>query len=218
MATKSSRKHALSRLSDVMLAATLCVTAAVVVQQAVVLFAADWSSSSVRHQLGLWTQGTREHTDAQWELAQQDLTRAVALTPNDPTLHDALAQLHGLRGQTLWTTGAEGSPELEAYRAALEHQQASLRIRPTHAMAWANLALFHLALNSPPEDLLKAWREAARLGPKEIDVENTLASVANDIWPIAPPDMKAWVEARRPGWTEAIEKLATQGAAAAPAR
>ena len=190
------------------LAGTLTVMTLCVVQQSAVLFAADWSASTTRHQLSKWTQERVTYTDAEWEQARQDLQAAIDLTPRDATLQDAMAQLHALHGQTVWTTGADDSPEVAAYRQAMRYQEASIRLRPTHAMAWANLATMLYAVNGAPEDLFRAWREAARLGPKEIDVENALVAVAADVWPIAPDDVRTWVEARRPGISTRLQAQA----------
>ena len=87
----STRHRWLNRL----LAGTLCVVTACVVQQAAVLMAADWTSSVTRHDVSNWAAGKRTHTPEQWEQARQSLQDAIALTPRDATLHDALAQLHG---------------------------------------------------------------------------------------------------------------------------
>jgi hypothetical protein len=75
-------------------------------------------------------------------------------------------------------------------------------------MAWANLALMQYAINDTPQALLASWREAARLGPREAAVTETLTYVATQIWPIAPDDLRAWVEERRPGTTERLEAIA----------
>lgn len=200
VATPAPRRWLNGALAGTVTVMTLCV-----VQQAAVLFAADWSSSTTRHQLSKWTQEHVAYTDAEWEQARQDLQTAIDLTPRDATLQDAMAQLHALHGQTVWTTGADDSPEVEAYRQAIRYQEASIRLRPTHAMAWANLATMLYAVNSTPEELFRAWREAARLGPKEIDVENALVAVAADVWPIAPDDVRTWVETRRPGITAKLQ-------------
>lgn len=180
--------------------------AACVVQQATVLMAADWSSSTARHALGKWAIGGVDHTEAQWEKARQELEAAVARTPRDATLHDALAQLYSVRGRQLWTTGAANSPEVGAYQTAMAHQQTSLRLRPTHAMAWANLALFQYAVNDTPEALLKSWQEAARLGPHEAEVTETLVYVATQIWPMVTSDMRQWIELRKPGLVASLDK------------
>jgi tetratricopeptide (TPR) repeat protein len=191
----SLRHRWLNRL----LAGTLCVVAVCVVQQAATLMTADWASSLARQDLVKWSSGQAPYTPEQWEQARQALESTLVLTPRDATLHDALAQLHALQGRTLWTSGAPDSPEVAAYREALRHQEVSIGMRPTHGMSWANLALFHYAINGQPDDLLKAWREAARLAPREETVENTLVDVASQIWPIAPEDVRQWVEMRRPG-------------------
>jgi tetratricopeptide (TPR) repeat protein len=202
----STRHRWLNRL----LAGTLCVVAACVVQQATVLMAADWTSSTTRHDLSKWATGETAHTPEQWEAARQALQEAIALTPRDATLHDALAQLYGVRGRALWTTGAPDSPEVTAYREALSHQEASIRLRPTNAMAWANLALMQYAVNETPDVLFKSWREAARLGPREHEVTETLVSVATQIWPFAPDDIRQWVEQRKPGLSAKLEQTSRQ--------
>lgn len=204
MATGVSLRH---RWLNGLLAGTLCVVTACVVQQASVLIAADWSSSATRHDLSKWATGQTPHTSEQWEEARQDLANAIALTPRDATLHDAMAQLYGIQGRELWTTGARDSPEVEAYRQGMLHQEASLRLRPTHAMAWANMALFQYAVNSTPEELFKAWREAARLGPREIEVEDTLIYIVTQVWSFAPEDVKQWSEARRPGLSAKLDAI-----------
>jgi tetratricopeptide (TPR) repeat protein len=182
-----------------LLAASLCGVAACVVQQAAVLMAADWSSSIARQDLSKWSVGTATHTPEQWENARQALQDAVTRTPQDATLHDALAQLYSLQGQQIWTTGDANSPEVVAYQVARAHQQNSIRLRPTHAMAWANLALIQYAVNDTPEALLKSWREAARLGPREGEVIETLVYVATQVWPLVTTDMRQWIEVRKPG-------------------
>jgi tetratricopeptide (TPR) repeat protein len=197
----SMRHRWLNRL----LAGTLCVVAVCVVQQASVLMVADWTSSLARQDLVKWSAGQAPYTPEQWEKTRLALENALASTPRDATLHDALAQLHALQGRTLWTSGAPDSPEVAAYNQALRHQAASIDVRPAHGMAWANLALFHYAVNSTQEDLLKAWREAARLAPHEDQVEATLVYVATQVWPVAPNDLRQWVEARRPGLSAQLD-------------
>lgn len=201
---QTTRHKWLNRL----LAGTLCVVAACVVQQASVLMAADWSSSVARNALDKWATGQAPYTAAQRDQARRALENAIALTPKDATLHDALAQLHSLDGRDLWTTGAQDSPEVAAYQRAMQHQKVSIALRPNHAMAWANLALMQYAVNDTPETVLASWREAARLGPREDAVIETLTYVATQIWPIAPDDLRRWVEVRRPGTTERLAATA----------
>jgi tetratricopeptide (TPR) repeat protein len=174
------------------------------------LMAADWSSSTARHALDKWANGSATYTPEQWENARQELQAAMDLTPRDATLHDALAQLYSVQGRQLWTTGAENSPEVAAYLTALAHQQTSLRLRPTHAMAWANLALIQYAVNGTPEALLKSWNEAARLGPHETEVTETLVYVATQVWPLVTDEMRQWIELRKPGLAASLDKSPPQ--------
>jgi cytochrome c-type biogenesis protein CcmH/NrfG len=125
-------------------------------------------------------------------------------------LHDALAQLYSVQGRQLWTTGAANSPEVQAYLTAMAHQQTSLRLRPTHAMAWANLALIQYAVNDTPEALLRSWNEAARLGPRESEVIETLAYVAAEVWPLVTEEMRQWIELHKPGLVASLDKRPSQ--------
>ena len=193
-------------------------------QQSAVIFTADWQSSIARTRLMKWAGRKEAWNDAQWERVRQDLNDALALTPRDATLHDALAQLYTLKGIAEWTTGEPGTPEMQLYAKALEHQQASLTIRPRHANSWAILASIHYGLNSPPEQVFEAWRQALRLGPYEPEVQQTLLSVAADTWDIAPEDVRQWAEKRSPGLgaelarkseAEAQAEAAAQSASAA---
>lgn len=181
--------------------------AGTVTHQAIRIISADWSSSNARMEIMRWANGSNNYEEAEWQKAHEALSRALTLTPADATLHDAMAQLYSVRGQSLWTLGEHGSPEVAAYGTALQHQLESLRLRPTHAQAWANLSLFHYAVNDTADAMFEAWREAARLGPKEEDVENVLVRVAGDTWSIAPTDVRTWVEERRPGFTKQMETL-----------
>ena len=191
-----------------LLAGTLCVVAVCVVQQAAVLMAADWRSSETRHTLGKWSRGVLAHTPAEWEQARESLQAALALTPRDATLHEAMAQLYSVQGRALWTTGEAGSPEVAAYEEAVRHQQMSLQLRPQYAMGWANLALVLYATNSPEDEVFEAWREAARLGPREDSVTQTLISIATEIWAIAPSDVQQWCEVREPGLSARMDAAA----------
>lgn len=201
------------RWPSVTLAVVTCLVAGVVIQQSAVILAADWESSIARTRIMKWAAGKEAWDDDQWERARRDLDRALQLTPRDATLHDAMAQLYSLKGNAVWTTGEPGSPEMAAYAKALEHQEASLRIRPLHANAWANLAMVHYALNSAPEPLYHAWRQALKIGPQEPEVQQTLLNVAADTWEVAPEDVRQWAEQRRPGFGTEMERRLAQAEA-----
>lgn len=201
------------RWPSVTLAVVTCLVAGVVIQQSAVILAADWESSIARTRMMKWAAGKEAWDDAQWERARIDLERALQLTPRDATLHDAMAQLYSIRANAVWTTGEPGTPEMALYGKAREHQEASLRIRPLHANAWANLAMVHYALNSPPEQLYHAWRQALKIGPQEPEVQQTLLTVAADTWEVAPQDVRQWAEQRKPGFGAEMERRIAQAEA-----
>lgn len=193
-----------------LLATTLCMVAACVVQQAAVIVAADWSSSVTMQQIERWNTGETPYTPEQWEQARQALGEAIALTPKDAVLHDALGQLYSLQGRAVWTTGEPGSPELAAYQQALDHQRRSIALRPTHAMAWANQALYQTIVYAPLEEIFASWREASRLGPREGEVTQTLLEVVTQLWEYAPDDLRAWAETHQPGISARLDAKAAR--------
>lgn len=198
------RRPLRSRYLDIVLALTLCVTATCVVVQAAVLMAADWLATSSRYEVARWAELGKKFDELEWEQARIQLDRALALTPEDAALHDSMAQLHAVKAQSLWTTGAAGSPEMEAYSKAVAALERSVKIRPTNALSWANLTLMRYTVGTEADTLFATWQEAARLGPREQAVETILISMLTSM-PMMTEDMVEWGEVRKPGLRAYLE-------------
>ncbi len=214
----SARSGTAGRWGRGLFAAAVCTVALVVAQQSLVVMRADWQSSIARGRIEQWMKGKLEWDEPQWQRAVADLQEALVLTPRDATLHDAMAQLHTARANQVWATGEPGSPEMVLYGKALGYQQESLRLRPTHAVSWANLALIHYGLNSTPDDTFAAWRKALAQGPYEPEVQQLLMAVATEAWAAAPADVQQWAERQQPGLTQQMARKAVQEADAAAAQ
>lgn len=183
-----------------LLAALLCTAAAaVVVRESVTVFSAGWSTAPLREQLNDWAQDRQAWTQEDWDVAEQTLQQAIALTPQDTVVQDQLAQLYALRGRKEWTTGEPGSPEVGWYVKAAEVQQRSIDLRPLNAIAWANLAVSQSAASLPLEQVFATWRRAHQLGPLEPEVNAALQALVLRYWDEAPADAVAWMEQREPG-------------------
>jgi tetratricopeptide (TPR) repeat protein len=193
-----------SRYLDILLALTLCLVASCVVAQAAVLMAADWLATSSRYEIARWAELGKKFDEAEWEQARVQLDRALALTPEDAALHDSVSQLHAARAQSLWTTGAVGSPEMDAYSKAVKSLETSVKLRPTNALAWANLTLMRYTMGTDTDTLFATWEEAARLGPREQAVETLLISMLVSM-PMMTQEMLEWGEARKPGLRAYLE-------------
>jgi tetratricopeptide (TPR) repeat protein len=185
------------------MAAAVVVTVAAgwVLTEATAMIRADWRSSVARLQLMRWADGRETWTEEQWEQARRELNHALTLTPDDATLHDAMAQLYGLHGQRVWTTGEPGTPEMADFSQALTYQLKSLKVRPVNAYAWANLSLIHYVLNGTPDDVFDAWDQALAQGPHEAQVIRTLQFVAESTWQLAPDYMRDWLSQHNPSYT-----------------
>lgn len=193
------------------LAVLACATFAVVAQQGWAVMRSDWTSGIARQRIAGWTAGDT-WDDGLWERALIDLKRSVELTPDDATLQDALVQLYELKGDSVWTTGEPGTPEMTHYAMAYQHALRALELRPLHAPGWASLAWIHYALNSPADDTFAAWDRALALGPYEPEVQRALLLVADIAWDAAPEHVRSWAEKKKPGITESKAREALRQA------
>lgn len=193
-----------SKLLDILLALTLCLVATCVVAQAAVLMAADWLATSSRYEVARWAELGKKFDENEWDQARIQLDRALALTPEDAALHDSVSQLHAVKAQSLWTTGAADSPEIEAYRKAVSSLESSVKIRPTNALSWANLTLMRYTVGTEADTLFATWEEAARLGPREQTVENLLIPMLISM-PMMTEEMVEWADVRKPGLRAYLE-------------
>ncbi|WP_110402155.1 hypothetical protein [Sphaerotilus hippei] len=200
------------------------VAAGAMVREAGRVFSASWSTAELRNDLNDWSTGRAPWTPEQWQQAEGTLKAALELTPDDVVLIDQLAQLHALRGQSVWTGGQPGSPEIGWYTQALTLQQRSVALRPGNAQAWASLAVMQSAAGQPAATVFASWRRANELGPKEEDVQPTLAALVLRHWQETPEDVMAWMLRREPGIIDrlrreglALQKQAAEAEAAAAA-
>ena len=160
------------------------------VWQGSALMRADFASMAARQKVEQWARAGRGWTAPEWKSARSDLQAALQITPDDPVLHDALAQLYVTQGIVGWA-----DPEQRAayFEEALEHQQASLKLRPGDGSAWANLAVSLWVLKRPLPDMQSAWLQASRYAPREWPVQQALVDLALATWDQATPQMRLWV-------------------------
>ncbi len=182
------------------MAALICTVAtAAVVHESSTVFAAGWTTALLRERLNDWAQERQAWTQEDWNAAEQTLTQAIQLTPQDTVVLDQLTQLYSIRGRKEWTGGEAGSPEVGWYVRAAEVQQRSIDLRPLNAIAWANLAVSQSAAGLPLDKVFATWRRANQLGPLEPEVRTTLQALVLRHWSDAPVDAIAWMEQREPG-------------------
>lgn len=160
------------------------------------VIAADFAATAARDTLDRWAYASPNPTEPDWQQLQADLQAALAHTPGDAVLHDAMAQLHTARGRAAW---ADPERRALAFEQARQSQQASLALRPFSGLTWAGLAVSLFVLERPVEQLQFAWRQALRHAPREAMVELVLFDLAFATWDDASADMRGWVMTR---WQE----------------
>lgn len=161
-----------------------------VTRHAWLLFETDWMVLKARQQLRDWSSAAYPMQVPEWVQARNSTQQALALTPDNPTLHDLLAALYTVRARqsTLGSAFAKG-----LYEQAALHQRAALALRPGHGWTWAGLAESLLATQPSSTEGWHAWRTALQKAPHEILVTQTLFFVAQRAGAQAPADVQQWM-------------------------
>ena len=151
---------------------------------------ADMVSAAARQNVNDWALDGQGWDRQTWKDTRQALLSALEITPDDPALHDYLAQLYITQGVVAWDI----AEQREAFFAeALDHLLASLRLRPEDGRTWASVAQARYALGQPTGDIQQAWQQARKFAPREATVQQALASLVLGTWDQATPDMRGWL-------------------------
>lgn len=150
---------------------------------------AEWLSMEPRHRIAQWTQGGQPWQMKQWAQMQGQLRQALRITPDNPVLHDNLASLYALRGQSYWTTQ---SLRRAFFLDARRHQVTSLQLRAVNGRTWAALALSMHALGEPPANVYGALGNARKFSPSDPKVQRMVASLVLAHWGTASPEWRQW--------------------------
>lgn len=177
----------------VALLAMLLLAGIALVPEALRMIRSDLGSMTARSTVSKWLAGEPGADTGAWFAVRDDLLDAARISPGDPVLQDYLGSLHALRGVLLWDDEAE---RLRLYGQALQHQRASLALRPHNGLAWANAAASHAVLGERGGAFEQAWNAALAYGPNEADVQAVLYELAFSNWQAATPAMQAWVAER----------------------
>jgi len=154
------------------------------------LFESDWMVLKARQQLRDWSRPAVPMQVPEWVQARNSTQQALALTPDNPTLHDLLAALYSLRARQS-TAGSAFANGL--YEQAAQHQRAALALRPGHGWTWAGLAESLLAIQPSSTEGWQAWRTAQQKAPHEIQVIQALFFIAQRAGTQAPADVQQWI-------------------------
>lgn len=184
------RRHVRTQRVDYVIAALLTLVGAWVLWTGSQFVRAELHSMQARYRIDTWLSGQARWRLPEWLEAREGLRAAVAITPDNATLHDYLAALHMLRGRQAW---ADETLRHAFYGEAREHQRRALALRPSHGNGWAALAQAEYALEHCSSPQWEAWRKALHFGPYEPPVQVTLADLALACQGRAPGEVQAWL-------------------------
>ena len=156
-------------------------------------FRADWLSIQARQQVVDWLAETSPvFSEEAWQEASRALQSSLALTPDDPTLHERLGDLYSVAGRRDWDNAQLRQTH---FNAAAEKYEAALALRAGEPGAWAALASARQSSGSSPASVHMAWSKAQALGPFEGHVQPVLLQVVLADWDGASPAMQNWARA-----------------------
>lgn len=154
------------------------------------LIRADLLFIEPRHQIAQWISGREKYTLAQWARAYGHMRKAIAISPGNPVLHEYMASLLALRGQSYWSSDALRKA---FFLDARRHQQTSLKLRPTNGRTWAGLALSLHALGGESRELNLAVGNAILYAPHDPRVQKQIAAIVMARWSLVEPKHRNWL-------------------------
>jgi hypothetical protein len=108
---------------------------------------------------------------------------ALSLTPDDASLHEALALAQ-----------ARGAATFDESQAALSHSARSLELRPSSPYAWVQFAEVKYRADVADATFQTALQRATYLGPHEPAVQEAVVFYGLAIWDEATPECRGAVE------------------------
>ena len=163
-----------------------------VLMEAQRVFRAEWVTLPVREQVADWSMSEQGNSNLQdWDAAWASLQAGLALTPDDPTLHELLGNLYSIAGRRDWKNPDK---RRQHNRQAATHYEKALALRPGSSAAWAALASARQVMEDDPARVHAAWSQARKLGPFEGHVQPLLMHVVLAQWEVATPAMQDWAK------------------------
>lgn len=155
------------------------------------LISADMVSLGARRQIGQWiASATAEPSPEALAKLDTALHAALAITPENPSLHEQVGDLHLLLARVEDDTDAHQ----EAFRKATTSYLDAIALRPRDPQTWAGLAMAYQGIEGQDEAVISAWRRSRELGPNEGHTQPMLLDIALRMWNGAPADMQEWAQ------------------------
>jgi hypothetical protein len=140
---------------------------------------ADVFAYQARFQWQKWSQDPAQFTLENWLKARNDLRRAIWLDGKNPDHFEFMGRLYELKGGQGVRADEVADPFLSESVRYFEH---ALRLRPSSAMTWANLALSYYQLDQLGRPFIHALERAVFLGPWEPGVLDVVTDVGLGAW------------------------------------
>ncbi len=144
--------------------------------------AADAIVYDASREMGTWAASHAQPGVQTWTWVHEELERAAAASPRNPTVHELLGDL-------------DARSESAQYRAqALDHFVRALELRPSSPYTWADIARLKYRTGDTGADFETALVRSAELGPAEPEVQQTVAFLGLAVWNEVAPATRTVIE------------------------
>ena len=153
-----------------------------------IYIAGSWGLADVYYrpamnELKNWRLGKITLEDKDWDELQVNLSKALALDPDNPEIHESLGL--AIEGRFFGIVSRDG--EAQPYRQlALEHYKKSILLRPVWPYAWAALSSVKYRLGQIDDEFFQALHNVAKLGPWEPGLQRLVVEMGMNEWKAFP--------------------------------
>jgi predicted Zn-dependent protease len=151
--------------------------------QAMRIGSADAIVYEASKEMGTWAVSRSTPADQTMRWVHDDLQRAAARVPHDPSVQELLGVLESRRGE-----------QLVYADDAVVHFVKALELRPTSPYTWGNLAEAKYRKGDTAESFEAALRRAAEMGPAEPEVQRSVADFGLAVFKEVTPATRVAIE------------------------
>jgi hypothetical protein len=142
---------------------------------------ADLLLAHASGEMATWS--SRSVVGESWDWVRDDLQRAAALDPTDPSIHELLGLLKARR-----------LDRHDLVQQSTTHFSRALELRPVSPYAWAHLARASYRLGDTGAGFEAALRRSAGMGPAEPQIQQMVADLGLAVYGEASPETRQAVD------------------------
>ncbi|MDX1372518.1 MAG: hypothetical protein R3321_08600 [Nitrososphaeraceae archaeon] len=147
---------------------------------------ADINVKSAQHYLKLWEEDPGSFNSADWDIAYNDVSRAINQDPRNPELFILLGNLQEWK---IFNVNDESNKEHQLSMALKNYRKAA-SLRPAWPFTWNHIVLVKYRLGEIDDEFNVALENSLNTGPWEPGVQQVAAEVGLRTWKMLDSGMR----------------------------